>query len=141
MKATALQFSGQEEQAVKFAARAETALRELQKSTPTGADQIRFSIAASLSLQRQFEQAVQWMLGTLQGSPTQQERQVIGGIYLSWSRYLKAQPASDKAQVIELLEKGIQISPESQDLIMAFLGDCDELPIGGQERLSTSGRC
>jgi tetratricopeptide (TPR) repeat protein len=140
MKATALQFSGQEEQAVKVAARAETALRELQKATPTGADQIRFSIAASLSLQRQFEQAVQWMLGTLQGSPTQQERQVIGGIYLSWSRYLKAQPASDKAQVIELLEKGIQISPESQDLIMAFLGDCDELPIGGQERLQHVGK-
>lgn len=30
-------------------------------------------------------------------------------------------------EALKLLEQGIQISPESQDLIMAFLGDCEEL--------------
>ncbi|MCB1278004.1 hypothetical protein [Prosthecobacter sp.] len=140
MKATALQFSGQEKEAVKIAKQAEDALRELQKSVTTGTDQIRFSIAASLSLQRQFEQAVQWMLGTAHTPPTKEERQVIAGIYLSWSRHLKTQPAADPLKVMSLLEQGIQISPESQDLIMAFLNDCDELPMSGGERLQQVGK-
>ncbi|MDZ4404523.1 hypothetical protein [Prosthecobacter sp.] len=134
MKATALQFSGLEDEAVKFARKAEAALRVMQKSVTSGADQIRFSIAVSLSLQRQFEKAVQWMLDSGKGSPTKEERQVIGGIYLSWSRHLKEQPPADRMKVLELLERGMQLSPDSQDLIMAFLNDCDELPISGEER-------
>ncbi|WP_395744602.1 tetratricopeptide repeat protein [Prosthecobacter sp.] len=127
MKATALQFTGQENDAVKFAAQAEEALRLLQKSVPSHGNEVRFSIAASLSLQRKFEEAVQWILSGVSGKPTKEERQIIGGIYLSWSRYLKEQPAADRMEVLHLLEQGIQVSPESQDLIMAFLGDCEEL--------------
>ena len=134
MKATALQFSGLDDEAVKFARKAEVALRVMQKSVISGAEQIRFSIAVSLSLQRQFEQAIQWMLSTSKSNLVKEERQVIAGIYLSWSRHLKEQPSADRLKVLELLEKGIQISPDSQDLIMAFLNDCDELPVSGEER-------
>jgi uncharacterized protein HemY len=127
MKATALQFSGQEEAAVKFAQQAEHALRSMSKTATASGSEVRFSIAVSLSLQRKFEEAVQWMLGSLHGQPTREERQLIGGLYLSWSRHLKEQPACDRMEVLKLLEQGMQISPESQDLIMAFLGDCEEL--------------
>ena len=127
MKATALQFSGQEEAAVKFALQAENALRLMRETVTANGNEVRFSIAASLSLQRKFEEAVQSILGTIHGQPTKEERQLIGGIYLSWSRYLKEQPSADKMQVLHLLEQGIQASPESQDLIMAFLNDCEEL--------------
>jgi uncharacterized protein HemY len=124
MKANALQFTGQEDDAISFAAKAESALRSMKKTATENGSEVRFSIAVSLSLQRKFDEAVKWMLGTIQGNPTREERQLIGGIYLSWSRYLKTQPAADR---MELLEQGIQISPESQDLIMAFLSDCEEL--------------
>lgn len=140
MRATALQFSGLEDEAVKFARKAEVALRAMRASAASGDDQIRFSIAVSLSLQRQFEQAVQWMIAGIKFNPTKEERQVIAGIYLSWSRYLKEQPDADRMKVLNLLEQGIQVSPDSQDLIMAFLNDCDELPLGGEERRQHVGR-
>lgn len=92
MKATALQFSGQEDAAVASAKQMETALREMAKSATAIGPEVRFSIAMSLSLQRRFEEA------------------------------------------LKLLEQGIQISPESQDLIMAFLGDCEELTTGAADR-------
>ncbi|OYW77285.1 MAG: hypothetical protein B7Z37_04770 [Verrucomicrobia bacterium 12-59-8] len=134
MKATALQFSGQDDAAVKFAQQAESALRSMQKSVTANGSEVRFSIAVSLSLQRKFDEAVQWMLGTIQGQPTREERQIIGGIYLSWSRHLKEQPSYDRMEVLKLLEQGIQVSPESQDLIMAFLGDCEELTSAATDR-------
>ena len=127
MKATALQFSGHEQEAVKAASQAETALRSMQETVTASGNEVRFSIAASLSLQRKFEEAVQWVLGTINGSPTKEERQLVSGIYLSWSRHLKEKPSADRMKVLQLLEQGIQISPESQDLIMAFLSDCEEL--------------
>ncbi|WP_395738656.1 tetratricopeptide repeat protein [Prosthecobacter sp.] len=127
MKATALQFTGQEDEAIKFAGKAESALRAMKKTATENGSEVRFSIAVSLSLQRKFDEAVQWMLGSMQGTPTPAERQLIGGIYLSWSRFLKSQPTADRMKVLQLLEQGIQVSPESQDLIMAFLGDCEEL--------------
>lgn len=134
MKATALQFSGQEEEAVKFAMKAESALRSMQETVTANGNEVRFSIAASLSLQRKFEEAVQSVLSTLKGKPTKEERQIIGGIYLSWSRYLKGQPSTDRMEALKLLEQGIQISPESQDLIMAFLSDCEELTSTAADR-------
>ncbi|MBN8421824.1 MAG: hypothetical protein J0L73_23105 [Verrucomicrobia bacterium] len=135
MKATALQFSGQDEAAVEFAHEAETALREMAKAPGANGPEVRFSIAVSLSLQRKFGEAVQWIVGSLDGkAPTREERQLVGGIYLSWSRHLKQQPMSDRMEVLKLLEQGIQISPESQDLIMAFLGDCEELTSNGADR-------
>ncbi|MGV3660577.1 MAG: hypothetical protein ACO1TE_10350 [Prosthecobacter sp.] len=133
MKATALQYSGMKDDAIKCAQEAEQALRNVDKGT-VGADRIRFSIAVSLSLQRRFEDAVKWVVGTNTGKPDQEERQVLGGIYLSWSRHLKDQAMVDKLQVLQLLEKGIQISPESQDLIMAFLHDCEEFSTDTEER-------
>lgn len=135
MKATALQFSGQEEAAVTFAKQTETALREMARSATTNGPEVRFSIAMSLSLQRKFDEALQWISGSIQGkTPTKEERQLMGGIYLSWSRYLKEQPGRDRMEALKLLEQGIQISPESQDLIMAFLGDCEELTTGAADR-------
>lgn len=134
LKATALQFAGFTDESVLFARKAEVTLRSMQESASDSGDSIRFSIAVSLSLQRQFDQAVQWMLSTIKNAPTKEECQVIGGIYLSWSRHLKEQPNADKLQVMELLEQGIQITPDSQDLIMAFLSDCDELPVSASER-------
>lgn len=127
MKATALQYSNMKEDAIKCARQAEEALRAILDADKSGTNSIRFSIAVSLSLQRQFEQALQWIVSTTRGTPSQEERQVLGGIYLAWSRHLKDQAGSDKLKSLQLLEKGIQISPESQDLIMAFLQDCDEL--------------
>ncbi len=127
MKATALQFSGQEEAAVEFAHEAENALRNMSKSATANGSEVRFSIAVSLSLQRKFGEAVEWIIGSTHGNPTREERQLVGGIYLSWSRHLKQQISSNRMEVLKLLEQGIQISPESQDLIMAFLGDCEEL--------------
>ncbi len=134
MKATALQFTGQEDAAVKFAHDAETALRTMAKSITANGSEVRFSIAVSLSLQRKFEEAVQWILGSIHGTPTREERQLIGGLYLSWSRHLKEQPSIDRMEALKLLEQGIQISPESQDLIMAFLGDCEELANASADR-------
>ena len=134
MKATALQFSGHEEAAVKFALDAENALRNMPKSVVSNGPEVRFSIAVSLSLQRKFDEAVQWMIGSIHGKPTPEERQLIAGIYLSWSRHLKEQPACDRMEVLKLLEQGIQISPESQDIIMAFLGDCEELTCAAPDR-------
>lgn len=134
MKATALQLSGMTGDSIKTAREAEAALRAMHASDESGTDSIRFSIAVSLSLQRQFEKAVQWMLSSHQGEPTREERQVLGGIYLSWSRHVKEQPGHDRSKAMELLEQGIQISPESQDLIMAFLNDCDELPVSAEQR-------
>jgi uncharacterized protein HemY len=134
MKATALQFSGQEAAAVEFAHEAENALRGMSKSANANGSEVRFSIAVSLSLQRKFEEAVQWIIGSTHGNPTREERLLVGGIYLSWSRYLKQQPSGKRMEVLKLLEQGIQISPESQDLIMAFLGDCEELTSEPAER-------
>ncbi|MDB6005542.1 MAG: hypothetical protein JWR15_2529 [Prosthecobacter sp.] len=126
LKATALQYSGLEEDAVKFAAKAESALRSMQESVTVTGNEVRFSIAASLSLQRKFAEAVQSVLSTIQGTPSKEERQVVGGIYLSWSMYVKSQPHADRMEALKLLEQGIQICPESQDLIMAFLRHCEE---------------
>lgn len=135
MKATALQFSGQEEAAVEAAQEAENALREMSKSPAAKGPEVRFSIAVSLSLQRKFEEAVEWIANSIKGNnPTREERQLLGGIYLSWSRYLKEQPKRDRMEALKLLEQGIQISPESQDLIMAFLEDCDELTSESADR-------
>lgn len=134
MQATAQQFTGQPQQAVQTARLAETALRALHDPASPEAERVRFSIAVSLSLQRQFENAIQWILSSIQGAPTREERQLIGGIYLSWSRHLKEPPAADRRAALTLLEQGIQISPDSQDLIMAFLGDCAEQPLSAIER-------
>lgn len=135
MKATALQYSGLKDDAVKSAQQAEEQLRSMHEADTRGSDnRIRFSIAVSLSLQRKFDQALQWMMSTLSGQPDKEERQVLGGIYLSWSRHLKDQPNVDKLKVLQLLEKGIQMSPESQDLIMAFLSDCEEFSTDSAER-------
>ena len=134
MKATALQFSGQEKEAVKFAAKAESALRSMKESVTASGNEVRFSIAASLSLQRKFEEAVQSVLSTIHGKPSKEERQVVGGIYLSWSMYLKSQPSVDRMKALNLLEQGILISPESQDLIMAFLSDCEEVTSTAENR-------
>jgi tetratricopeptide (TPR) repeat protein len=134
MKATALQFSGHEEAAVQFAQQAEQALRAMTKAATANGTEVRFSIAISLSLQRKFEEAVQWMLGSIHGQPTREERQLIGGLYLSWSRHLKEQSSCDRLEVLKLLEQGMQVSPESQDLIMAFLGDCEDLTTTAADR-------
>ncbi len=134
MKATALQLTGLKDESVKCARHAEDALRNMQNSVTTGADRIRYSIAVSLSLQRRFEQAVDWMMKSTEGRLNNEDRQVLGGIYLSWSRHLKDQSAMDPMKVLGMLEKGIQISPESQDIIMAFLNDCEELSTTPEER-------
>ncbi|OYW71517.1 MAG: hypothetical protein B7Z37_27590 [Verrucomicrobia bacterium 12-59-8] len=134
MKSTALQFSGLVEEAVKFAAKAESALRNMQETVTATGNEVRFSIATSLSLQRKFGEAVQSILSTIHGKPTKEERQVVGGIYLTWSMYLKSQPSADRMEALKLLEQGIQISPESQDLIMAFLSDCEELTSNPADR-------
>ena len=134
MKATALQFSGHEEAAVKIAKQAEQALRAMSKEAIGNGSEVRFSIAVSLSLQRRFEAAVDWILSSMQGQPTKEERQFIGGLYLSWSRHLRDQPSYDRMVVLRLLEQGIQICPESQDLIMAFLGDCESLTSSPADR-------
>lgn len=136
MKATAFQYTGMHNEAVKHAKQAEDTLRALKKDEVKGdPDQIRFSIAASLGMQRRFEDALKFMAGTMTpGRATKEERQVVGGIYLSWSRFLKEQPKADRMQVLKLLEQGIQASPESQDLIMAFLHDCEEFSAEGEDR-------
>lgn len=136
MKATALQYTGLKDEAIKSAKQAEETLRAMKKDEVKGdANQVRFSIAASLALQRRFEQALQFMLSTMTSSKaTREERQIVGGLYLSWSRHLKEQPKPDKMQVLKLLEQGIQASPESQDIIMAFLHDCEEFSADGEDR-------
>jgi len=134
MKATALQLSGMSDESIQCARSAEVRLRDMQSGVTSGSDRIRYSIAVSLSLQRRFEQAIQWLITATRGELNKEDRQVIGGIYLSWSRHLKDQPAVDKLKVLALLEKGIQISPESQDIIMAFLTDCEELTVTPEER-------
>jgi tetratricopeptide (TPR) repeat protein len=134
MKATALQLAGMPDDSIQCASEAEVKLREMQSTAAGGSDRIRYSIAVSLSLQRRFEEAIQGILAASGTALNKEDRQLIGGIYLSWSRHLKDQPAADKMQVLELLEKGIQISPESQDIIMAFLTDCEDLNITPDER-------
>jgi uncharacterized protein HemY len=134
MKATALQFAGLKDESVKCARSAEEALRNMQDTVSPGADRIRYSIAVSLSLQRQFEQAVKWMMDATDGQLSKEDRQVLGGIYLSWSRHLKDQPVVDKLKVLQLLENGIQVCPDSQDIVIAFLNDCAELSTSADER-------
>jgi len=134
MKATALQFSGQEPESIQCAGVAEQTLCAMPLTAGAGADRVRLSIAVSLSLQRKFEQAVMWLHETASVTPGKEERQVLGGIYLSWSQHIKKQPSIGQPSVLELLERGLQISPESQDIIMAFLQECDELPVTSEER-------
>lgn len=134
MKATALQFCGLEDESIKCAHHAEDTLRAMQGSLSSGQDRIRLSIAVSLSLQRRFDQAIKWLVETAPERPDKEERQVLGGIYFSWSRHLHAQSPARKLEALELLEKGIEISPESQDIIMAFLHDCDEITTDVVER-------
>lgn len=134
MKATALQLSGMADESIKCARSAEMKLRDMQTGVTSGSDRIRYSIAVSLSLQRRFDQAIQWLMNATGGKLNNEDRQLLGGIYLSWSRHLKDQPAVDKLKVLELLQKGIQVSPESQDIIMAFLTDCEELETTPEER-------
>lgn len=134
MKATALQYSGMKNEAVKFARDAEESLRDLEESVTVGADRIRYSIAISLGLQRRFEQAEQWMMEATGGKLNKEDRQVLGGIYLSWSRHLKEQAIVDKVKVLELLEKGIQTSADSEDIIMEFLKCCEEFSTSPEER-------
>jgi len=134
MKATALQFSGLEDESIKCASDAEAALRAMHGTLDSAADRIRLSIAVSLSLQRKFDQAIKWLLETSSPHPAKEERQVLGGIYLSWSRHLKQQPSASSLEALALLEKGIEISPESQDIIMAFLSDCEEIDIDAAQR-------
>lgn len=134
MKATALQMSGLQEESIRCARQAEEELREMLKSIGQGTDRIRYSIAVSLSLQRRFEHALQWMMEQTAGKPSKEDRQVMAGIYLSWSRDVKNQSTPDRAQVLKLLENGIQISPESQDVIMAFLDECGQFEGSDEER-------
>ena len=134
MKATALQYSGMKSEAVKFARDAEESLRDLESSVTVGADRIRYSIAISLGLQRRFEQAEQWMMEATGGKMNKEDRQVLGGIYLSWSRHLKEQAIVDKVKVLELLEKGIQTSADSEDIIMEFLKCCEAFSTSLEER-------
>lgn len=136
MKATALQYTGMKEESMKCAKQAEEALRAMKKDEVKGdPNHIRFSIAASLGLQDRYEQALEWVMSTMTGNkPTKEERQLVGGIYLSWSRHLKAQPRTDRLKVLQLLERGIHVSPDSQDLIMTFLRDCEEFSTDDEER-------
>ena len=127
MKATALQQTGRLEESVKCARSAEESLRELGTSVSDGTDRIRYSIAVSLSLQRRYEPAVQWLMQSTKGQLKNDDRKVLGGIYLSWSQDLKKQTAPDKAKVLALLAEAIRISPDSQDIIMAFLGECEDM--------------
>lgn len=134
MKATALQMTGMTDESVKCARRAEESLREMEHSAGSGADRIRYSIAVSLSLQRRYEAAVQWMMEATQRKLNKEDCRVLGGIYLSWSRDLKKQPAPDKAKILEMLAKAIQLSPESQDIIMAFLTECEDMGAADAEK-------
>jgi uncharacterized protein HemY len=133
LKATALQFTGLKDEAVKWAHLAELGLRGMMDTVTTGADRIRYSIAASLSLQRQFGPAAQSILVATRGTLTQEDRQVLAGIYYSWSMHLKETTPTDQAKVLEILEKGIQLCPDSQDIIMAFLAECAELTTSATE--------
>ncbi len=134
MKATALQFSGLEDESIQCAGLAEVSLRAMQNTLTEGTDRVRLSIAASLSLQRKYRQAIDWLLETTPTQPSKEERQVLGGIYLSWSRHLKSKPGASMLEVLELVEKAIEISPESQDIIMTFLADCEEINASADQR-------
>lgn len=133
LKATALQLTGLKDESVKWAHLAEQGLRSMKDRVTVGADRIRYSIAASLSLQRHFEPAAQSILDATRGTLTQEDRQILGGIYFSWSMHLKETTPADKAKVLEILEKGIQMCPDSQDIIMAFLTECAELTTSATE--------
>lgn len=134
MKATAMQYSGMKNEAVKFAREAEESLRELNESVSEGGDRVRYSIAISLGLQCRFEQAEEWMMKSNGGKLNKEDRQVLGGIYLAWSRHLKEQGNVDTGKVLGLLEKGIQTSADSEEIVMEFLKCCESFSANPEER-------
>ena len=122
LKARALQFSGIEAGALQWAAKAETALRALHGLDRDSTERVQYSIAMSLTLQHKFDTAVD---GLVKNTPAPQARQVIGGVYFAWSQYLKSVPGLDQSRVLELLQKGLEFCPDNQDLLTAFLNECD----------------
>ena len=133
LKATALQATGLEKDAVLLGRMAEARLRTMPAATEATNLGMRYSLAISLNLQRRYHEAASF-LGTACGDhPSRQDRLAMADVYLAWSRYLRGQPRSDKMKVVELLEKGIKIAPENQELMAAFVSACDEALVDDAE--------
>ncbi len=125
LKATALQASGLEKDAVLLGRKAEMRLRSMPAATDAANLGMRYSLAISLTMQRRYHEAASFLATACQGNPSRQDRLAMADVYLAWSRHLQGQAGIDKMKVVELLEKGIKIAPENQELMAAFVGACD----------------
>lgn len=134
LKATALQAIGQEGGAINLAREAETRLRNIPNPGNAGLG-IRYSLAISLNLQRKYPQALDLLMNACAGKPSRADRLAMADVYLAWSQHLSSQPSPDKMRAMELLEKGIEVSPESQELMMAFMTACDAALSDGEARI------
>lgn len=126
LKATALQASGLEKDAVLLGRKAETRLRSMPAAMDTTNLGMRYSLAISLNMQRRYHEAASFLETACGGAPSRQDRLAMADVYLAWSRHLREQAGTDKMKVVELLEKGIKIAPENQELMAAFVAACDE---------------
>lgn len=127
LKATALQSLGLENDAVKLGRKAEGRLRSMDGAADGHNLGVRYSMAISLNLQREYERALGYLLRASQGTPSQRDRLAMADTCLAWSRHLATRAGTDKMKVLEVLEKGIELSPESQDVLAAFVATCEEV--------------
>lgn len=140
LKATALQSTTQDKDAVALAQKAELRLRSVLRASGVGNLGVRYSLAISLNLQHKHQEAIHFLMNACAGSPATRDRFAMADIHLDWSRHLRDQPMADKMNILQILEKGLGICPESQPLMAAFLDACDATFTNDTERIQQANR-
>lgn len=126
LQATVLQSAGLEKEAVAAARKAEDTCRfYLGKVDDSIRARLQVAVAAALALQRKYDAAVEWLVSVSGKKPIPEAVQMLGGLFLDWSRYARKQDLPDKTLPLVLLEKGLQVTPQNPEMLMAFLAECD----------------
>ena len=133
MKASAARFSGMVDVSIGCGEKAEKALRAMKDLDEKTAATVNASIAISLCVQLKFEEALREVNKTSKVA-TSDSSQLLGNIYFSWTEYLKGLPGANRGRVLELIEKGLEVSAGNTDLLKSFLDECDHTIIDEEQR-------
>ena len=126
LKAQIFQSSGMEDEAQSVARKAEERSRTLLiKADAVSKSPLQMAVATALALQRKYEPAAEWIVGVSGNKPTPEAVQMLGNVFLNWSRWAKTQPLPDKTLPLALLEKGLQVNPQNGEMLMDYLAECD----------------
>lgn len=137
LKAEIFQSSGMENEAQSLARKAEERSRNLlTMADEVSKSPLQMAVATALALQRKYEPAAEWIVGVSGQKPTPEAVQMLGNVFLNWSRWAKTQPLPDKTLPLALLEKGLQINPQNGEMLMDYLVECDASLKNESERRS-----